>query len=100
MCVLVGSLPSLADDVITLKGQVHMLQTQLLFERHRREMHVKRNRGQLRHVLNAAKFEIENTNLVGIYFSIWRMEQHEPVSRLYKSAVKLFVVCTTLICSV
>lgn len=68
--ILVGNLPSVADDVETLKGQVHMLQTQVLFERHRREMHVKKNRGQLRHVLNAAKFEIENTNLVGISF-LW-----------------------------
>lgn len=68
--ILVGNLPSVADDVETLKGQVHMLQTQVLFERHRREMHVKKNRGQLRHVLNAAKFEIENTTLVGISF-LW-----------------------------
>ena len=43
-----------------------MLQNQVLFERHRREMHTKRNRGQLRHILNATKLEIENTNLVNV----------------------------------
>jgi len=41
--VLLGK-PNASEDVTLLKGQVLMLQSQLQFERHRREVHAERNR--------------------------------------------------------
>ncbi|KAJ8300717.1 hypothetical protein KUTeg_022236 [Tegillarca granosa] len=50
-----------ADETNILKGQILMIQNQLLYERHKRELHSKRNRRLLRKIVNAQAQEEQNS---------------------------------------
>ncbi|XP_056146302.1 TSC complex subunit 1b isoform X2 [Lampris incognitus] len=53
-----GSAPQ--DELHTLRSQLHLLHSQLLYERYKREQHAVRNRRLLRRVINATALEEQN----------------------------------------
>lgn len=54
-----GGMPP-ADEVNILRGQIFMIQNQLMYERHKRELHAKKNRRLLRKIANAKAVEEQN----------------------------------------
>lgn len=57
-----GSPPS--DEIHTLRNQLHLLHSQLLYERFKRQQHALRNRRLLRKVIKAAALEEHNAAMV------------------------------------
>jgi tuberous sclerosis protein 1 len=55
---------SKGDELNLLRGQVELLHTQLLFERHRREAHALRNRSLAKRIRNMQQQEDKNYALV------------------------------------
>ncbi|RUS68637.1 hypothetical protein EGW08_023600 [Elysia chlorotica] len=58
-----GGLPP-ADEVSILRGQILLMQTQILYERHKRCNHAKRNRRLLRRMTNIASLEEQQKSLM------------------------------------
>lgn len=58
---LTGAPP--ADEINILRGQIIMMENQLMYERHKRELHNRRNRSLLRRIANAESLE-ENNNVM------------------------------------
>ena len=69
--VFVGLKP--IDEVTHLQGQVLLLHSHLLFERHKRELHAKRNRRLLGKIVKTTALEEQNAALVNYIEShfIW-----------------------------
>lgn len=57
-----GSAP--LDELHTLRSQLLLLHSQLLYERYKREQHAVRNRRLLRRVINATALEEQNNAMV------------------------------------
>ena len=55
-----------ADEVNILRGQIQLMHTQLMFERHKREMHAKRNRRLLGRIVKTTYLEEQNAAMVNI----------------------------------
>jgi hypothetical protein len=53
-----------ADEINILRGQIIMMENQLMYERHKRELHNKRNRRLLRKITNAETLEENNKTMV------------------------------------
>ena len=53
-----------ADEVSILRGQLLLLHNQLMFERHKRELHAKRNRRLLGRTVKTTAIEEQNTAMV------------------------------------
>lgn len=64
---IIGAPP--ADEINILRGQIIMMENQLMYERHKRELHNKRNRRLLRKIANAETLEENNNVMVSIYCS-------------------------------
>ncbi|XP_033729532.1 hamartin-like isoform X2 [Pecten maximus] len=74
-----GGMPP-ADEVNILRGQIFMIQNQLMYERHKRELHAKKNRRLLRKIANAKAVEEQN-NAMSDQLSQYETEiQHLQVS--------------------
>ena len=52
-----------ADEINILRGQIIMMENQLMYERHKRELHNKRNRRLLRKITNAETLEENNKTM-------------------------------------
>ena len=48
------------DEINILRGQLFMMENQILYERNKRELHAKRNRRLLRRIANANALEEQN----------------------------------------
>ncbi|ELU12842.1 hypothetical protein CAPTEDRAFT_219242 [Capitella teleta] len=55
-----GGLPP-ADELTILQGQLLLMHNQLMFERHRRDLHAKRNRRLLSRIVKTTSMEEQNT---------------------------------------
>ena len=62
-----GGVPP-ADEISILRGQLLLLHNQLLYERHKREQHSKRNRRLLRKITHSKTLEEQNKVMVSGYF--------------------------------
>ncbi|XP_052092661.1 hamartin-like isoform X3 [Mytilus californianus] len=62
-----------ADEINILRGQIIMMENQLMYERHKRELHNKRNRRLLRKIANAETLE-ENNNVMAGQINILETE--------------------------
>ena len=63
LCDYIGDLAS-SDDVAILRGQIEMLRHQLLYERHKRELHAQRNRRLLSRTVKTTALEEQNNAMV------------------------------------
>ena len=61
-CMFLGVPP--ADEVNILRGQTLLLHNQLLFERHKRELHAQRNRRLLSRVVKTTALEEQASAMV------------------------------------
>ena len=75
---LIGVPP--ADEINILRGQLLLLHNQVLYERHKREQHARRNRRLLRKIANAKTLEEHNKVMVR-----WRSKYTD----LYKIILKV-----------
>ena len=64
-----GGVPP-ADEISILRGQLLLLHNQLLYERHKREQHGRRNRRLLRRITHAKQVEEQNRVMVGYFHRI------------------------------
>ena len=55
-----------ADEVNILRGQTLLLHNQLLFERHKRELHAQRNRRLLGRIVKTTKLEEQASAMVNL----------------------------------
>ncbi|XP_071155169.1 hamartin-like isoform X1 [Mytilus edulis] len=62
-----------ADEINILRGQIIMMENQLMYERHKRELHNRRNRSLLRRIANAESLE-ENNNVMAGQINILETE--------------------------
>lgn len=56
-----------ADEVNILRGQILLIQNQLMYERHKRSNHAKRNRRLLRRITHMTMLEEQQKTLVCFY---------------------------------
>ncbi|XP_052220850.1 hamartin-like isoform X5 [Dreissena polymorpha] len=57
-----GGMPP-ADEISILRTQLKLMHNQLMYERHRRDQHAKRNRRLLRHIANSKTLEEQNNSM-------------------------------------
>ncbi|XP_063425225.1 hamartin-like isoform X2 [Mytilus trossulus] len=62
-----------ADEINILRGQIIMMENQLMYERHKRELHNRRNRTLLRRIANAESLK-ENNNVMAGQINILETE--------------------------
>lgn len=54
-----------ADEISILRGQLMLIHNQLMYERHKRDQHAKRNRRLLRKIAHTKTLEEQNSAMVG-----------------------------------
>lgn len=59
-----GASGSSANDLSMLRSHIHLMHNLLLFERHRQELHAKRNRRLLGRTVKVVSLEEQNTAMV------------------------------------
>ncbi|KAL3871551.1 hypothetical protein ACJMK2_039542 [Sinanodonta woodiana] len=77
-----GGVPP-ADEVNILRGQILLMHNQLMYERHKRDQHAKRNRRLLRKITHAKAVEEQNATLRD------QMRMHENTIRDLRVSLKL-----------
>ena len=80
-----------ADEVNILRGQTLLLHNQLLFERHKRELHAQRNRRLLSRVVKTTALEEQAAAMVKpYYFNIYAKKRFRCifVMKLYYYQLK------------
>ena len=99
------------DEINILRGQLFMMENQILYERNKRELHAKRNRRLLRRIANANALEEQNkaqaeqlqiqaTEIKNLQVSLKLLQeenrrlQHSKESNEHETRVKLrYVLC-------